>query len=82
MGKEVSNSIIVEFRFNREGEIWTVKGYVEYGVKITEYSEFGEQRKSVSLILTPSEETQIISFAKKVIASQLNTDLPIKSILL
>jgi len=77
MGKEISNPIVVEFRFIREGTTWTVMSYVTHGVTIAEYPEIGDKRKSISLVLTPSETTQIINFAKTVVAPQLNTKLPI-----
>lgn len=76
MSKEISNPIIVELRYTKIGENWTVAGYIEYGVGIIEYPEFAPKRKLQSLILTPEQEDQIKSFGKIVVAPQLNTDLP------
>ena len=70
MGKKIKNPIELKLVFNREDDSWEIEPSAHYGVGAEEYPEFNH-RKSMPVVLTPAQETQIKSFAKDVIYPQI-----------
>lgn len=72
MAKEIKNPIEVTLKFNKIGNNWTVESVTHYGVGLTEYPEFNSIiRKSLGVVLTPTQETTIKNFAATVIYPQI-----------
>lgn len=71
MAKQIQNPVEVVLHFIKEGENWTVSGWTQYHIGVSEYPDIIGKQKSLDLTFNESQKTAIIQFASSAIYPQI-----------
>lgn len=71
MAKIIRNPVEVVLRFTKDGVVWTVSGWTQYHMGVTEYPDIIGKQKSLDLTFSEQERSAIVQFAGNVIYPQI-----------
>lgn len=72
MAKQIHNPVEVVLKFTQDG-VWTVSGWTQYQVIVTEYPGLTGRPTLLDLTFTSQEKDAIVNFASSVIYPQIAT---------